>query len=399
MDKSIVDLEIVPIMRDVVSKIIGNFQRLGVSRVPSRQSERGVTVESEDVLKIKNKLWQFSRGEEVLGHIKFERDGKIGLHSNPNESFWLQSDLNLIITNHKKEVRWRFRKAKIADGPSKSCEYLIDETSRMILREITVDDCDIKYPISIPWTESVYKQTVASRIFLGHPFQERVNYKKGDKVRFFSQALAEPYSTQAFYNFSTIGSFSYFASRANAGGGISVGRYCSVASGVKRMGDAHPMDRVSTSTFSYDRIYESLAKNEFGDSTYKVRSFSRFQPEVQVGNDVWIGEDAIIKGGLTIGHGAVVAARSVVTKDVPPYAVVGGIPARIIKFRYDELTVEKLLKSAWWEYRFNDLPKPSVHMDVETFLNEMERVRATISPYTPLRVDLAKVLLSSYIST
>lgn len=385
-------------MKSVAGKLIRSFQRIGVSRMISQQGERGVAVESEDVLKVKNKLWQFSRGEEILGHMKFERDGKIGLYSNPNETFWSQNDLNLIIANHKKEVKWKFRKANIADGSSNSGDYFIDETSRMILKEITVDECDIKYPISIPWTEGVYRQTVASRIFLGHPFQERVNYKKGDKVRFFSQALAEPYSTQAYYNFSTIGSFSYFASRANSGGGISVGRYCSIASGVKRMGDAHPMDRVSTSTFSYDRIYERLAKNEFGDSAYKVKAFSRFQPEVQVGNDVWIGEDAIIKGGVTIGHGAVIAARSVVTKDVPPYAVVGGIPARIIKFRYDELTIEKLLKSAWWEYRFNDLPEPSVHMNVDIFLNEMERVRETTSPYTPLRVDLAKVLLSSYIS-
>lgn len=68
-----------------------------------------------------------------------------------------------------------------------------------------------------------------------------------------------------------------------------------------------------------------------------------------VGNDVWIGRGAFIKNGLTLGDGCVIGARSVVTKDVPPYAIVAGNPARIIRYRFDEQTISKLLEIKWWE--------------------------------------------------
>ena len=74
-----------------------------------------------------------------------------------------------------------------------------------------------------------------------------------------------------------------------------------------------------------------------------------------IGHDVWLGSGAMILSGVTIGHGAVVAAHALVTKDVPPYAIVGGNPARIIRYRFDDRTVSALLASAWW-----DLPKDQV---------------------------------------
>lgn len=72
-----------------------------------------------------------------------------------------------------------------------------------------------------------------------------------------------------------------------------------------------------------------------------------------VGNDVWIGDGAVIMPGVRIGHGAVVAAYSVVTKDVPPYAIVGGNPARVIRFRFEETLIARFLASSWWQF---DLP-------------------------------------------
>ena len=68
-----------------------------------------------------------------------------------------------------------------------------------------------------------------------------------------------------------------------------------------------------------------------------------------IGNDVWIGSGAMILSGVTIGDGAVVAARAVVTKDVPPYAIVAGNPARLVRYRFDEATIAALLEAAWWE--------------------------------------------------
>jgi hypothetical protein len=72
--------------------------------------------------------------------------------------------------------------------------------------------------------------------------------------------------------------------------------------------------------------------------------------EIAIGSDVWIGTRAMILSGVTIGHGAVVAAGAVVTRDVPPYAIVAGVPARVLRYRFDADTIERLLAIAWWEW-------------------------------------------------
>ena len=76
-----------------------------------------------------------------------------------------------------------------------------------------------------------------------------------------------------------------------------------------------------------------------------------------MGNDVWIGENAHIMSGVTIGDGAIVGSEALVTKDIPPYAIVGGNPAKIIKYRFDEYTIEKLLKIKWWDFGEDELVK------------------------------------------
>ena len=77
--------------------------------------------------------------------------------------------------------------------------------------------------------------------------------------------------------------------------------------------------------------------------------FDEILPPIEIGNDCWIGDRVEIVGGVKISDGAVVLTGAVVTKDVPPYAVVGGVPARIIKFRYDEQTIQWLLETCWWD--------------------------------------------------
>ena len=101
----------------------------------------------------------------------------------------------------------------------------------------------------------------------------------------------------------------------------------------------HRMDWVSTFPFYYQANIFKSSKNAYekvGDTT--------------IGNDVWIGSEAMIMAGVNIGSGAVVAARAVVSKDVPAYAVVGGNPAQVIKYRFDEETIVKLLKLKWWDW-------------------------------------------------
>lgn len=120
-----------------------------------------------------------------------------------------------------------------------------------------------------------------------------------------------------------------------------IGAFCSISDSVYIGGREHPMKWVSTSPVF-----------EHGDSNGAPDSFVKFGvPEIKrtiIGNDVWIGHGAIIKAGISIGDGAVVGAGAVVTKDVPPYAVVGGCPARIIRYRFDSDLIKQLLETHWW---------------------------------------------------
>lgn len=120
-----------------------------------------------------------------------------------------------------------------------------------------------------------------------------------------------------------------------------IGKYCSIAKGVKIGLGRHPVNLISTNSIFY--------KSGIRDDWWRKLNFDEELP-VEIGNDVWIGLESTILDGVKIGDGAIIAAKSVVTKDVPPYAIVGGIPARIIKFRFNKDIIEKLLELRWWDY-------------------------------------------------
>lgn len=123
----------------------------------------------------------------------------------------------------------------------------------------------------------------------------------------------------------------------------SIGRFCSIASNVKIGLGMHPVNQVSTSPVFYSH------QNVFHKKWSKESSNTPEWLEVTIGHDVWIGANAIVMGGVHIGHGAVIAAGAVVTKDVTPYAVVGGVPAKLIRMRFPDNVVQSLLESRWWE--------------------------------------------------
>lgn len=130
-----------------------------------------------------------------------------------------------------------------------------------------------------------------------------------------------------------------------------VGKFCSIADYVKTGFGNHPTDMVSTyPSFYYDTynelkfsFYKGMPKTEL------LRKTEGGKFVVEIGNDVWIGSHVLILDGVAIGDGAVVAAGAVVTKNVEPYAIYGGVPAKLIKYRFTPETIEKLLKTKWWD--------------------------------------------------
>jgi len=123
---------------------------------------------------------------------------------------------------------------------------------------------------------------------------------------------------------------------------LRIGKFCAIARGVKFImnGANHQMNGISTYPFFiFGNGWETAAPQP-GDLPYKG--------DTVVGNDVWIGYDALIMPGVTIGDGAIIAARSVVTANVPPYAIAGGNPAQVLRERFGADTVRRLLKIAWW---------------------------------------------------
>lgn len=130
-----------------------------------------------------------------------------------------------------------------------------------------------------------------------------------------------------------------------------IGRFTSIAPGVSCNSGTHPY-RQPYATTSPCFVFPnhpggSFAKTEMFNGQRNIDSKRHI--DIIIGNDCWIGQEVFFVGGITVGNGAVVLARAVVTKDIPPYSIVGGVPARILGYRYDKETIELLNNSQWWE--------------------------------------------------
>jgi len=198
-------------------------------------------------------------------------------------------------------------------------------------------------------------------------------------------------SATGFHGASSIGAFSY-----TTDGNVyatNIGRYCSIARDINIGQTDHPIDWLSTSPTHFRSAFRIRTGSEF--EYRELYEQDRPSPELEraahlqvrrtttIGNDVWIGHGAILIGGVTVGDGAIIAAGAVVTRDVDPYTIVGGVPARPLRQRFSDQLVERLLASRWWDFA----PWQMRHIDVsniEQAVDAVEEMRRTnTEPYAP----------------
>lgn len=133
-------------------------------------------------------------------------------------------------------------------------------------------------------------------------------------------------------------------------GKLIIGKFCSIACGTKFLFNCANHTLKSLSTYTFPLFYEEWELEKSNITTAWDN-----KGDIVIGNDVWIGYEAVIMAGVHIGDGAIIAARTVVTKDVPPYTIVGGIPAKEIRKRFDTEVIQQLLKLKWWDWSTNKI--------------------------------------------
>ncbi len=186
------------------------------------------------------------------------------------------------------------------------------------------------------------------------------------------------------------GAFIDIGAFCNLSGGainnVRFGRYCSIASGVVIGMHEHPTDWLTTSRTAYfpqvNGWRDLVAPDRQDEIRRGLRPFKASCPITQIGHDVWIGQGAFVKSGITIGTGSIIGARAVVLRDVPPYSIVVGTPGRVVRLRFPEATVARLLALEWWRYSIFDLFSAPLD-DIDAALDRIEEMAGAgqLAPY------------------
>ena len=221
-------------------------------------------------------------------------------------------------------------------------------------------------------------------------------FRVGESVIFTPDVKIEPYT--CYINGSFLYSFGSFSfSRSPLAPYVKVGRFCSIGARLSILGIDHPKSRFTTSSITYDR--QAIICSQFFADNPELPNFQTNNTEaknslgVEIGNDVWIGEDVTIARGVKVGDGAILAAKAMITKDVPPYAIMGGIPAKPIKYRFTPRQIESLIALQWWIYDLKDLINFKSDVPIDDFIPIVKGSIAdgTLKPYQPSSITIKEL--------
>jgi chloramphenicol O-acetyltransferase type B len=192
----------------------------------------------------------------------------------------------------------------------------------------------------------------------------------GDDCHIFNSCLESHVSIYSGSNIidASIGRFTYIAGQSNLNL-VKIGKFCSIGSHLLCGNGEHPTDFVSTHPVFFSNLQQC-------GISFTENSLFEERKEVIIGNDVWIGSRVFIRDGVKIGNGAIVGAGSVVVKDVPDYAIVGGVPAKTIRFRFTEDLIKKLQSIEWWNLSEENLraAQPLIAQpDIQLFISWYEK--------------------------
>ena len=229
------------------------------------------------------------------------------------------------------------------------------------------------------------------RIF-SHQDQNVQRWQPGGSLCFGPATEMQAYSAvfRGEYMY-TLGAFSYMMLPVTGAHQMTfaTGRYCSIGGGVRIIGNAHPVATLSSCAVFYDTVPSNVWAYRRDRELMEKPAVSRPPGKAApvVGHDVWFGSDVTLNQGVRIGNGAVVAANAHVTKDVPDYAIVGGNPARVIRYRFPDEIIRELQDIRWWRFEAKDLMQFDMN-DIARFIVMFRDAEHQLVPWSPPKLRL-----------
>lgn len=207
----------------------------------------------------------------------------------------------------------------------------------------------------------IYKQKCKRRDTILNTYNFGENIKIGKNCIIAKKVLME--------NNITIGDCTYISANTAIYSDVNIGKFCSIASNVYIAPGEHDITNISTHPIMYNKIWRKMIGIEERESFQE--NIGNIEKVTNIGNDVWIALNVFIKRGVQIGDGAVIGAGSVVTKDVEPYSVVAGNPAKVIKYRFSKEEINFLEKKRWWDMSYQEISKQLLYMyDINKFIKK-----------------------------